>query len=210
VSRWGPIVAQVLGLLGQPVGLTPDVLQLISFESGGNPNAINLTDVNALAGNPSQGLTQTTGSTFAGNAGPYLNLGIDNPLANIYAGLHYGISRYGSITAIPGIQSLLHGGPYLPYDEGGYLPPGITTVFNGTGRPEPVLTSQQLSAVASGTQGGDGAATLGLLREQNLLLRRIISEVPEGVGRHVLAGIDGQIDLHDRELAQVANAGRAF
>jgi biopolymer transport protein ExbD len=33
------------------------------------------------------------------------------------------------------------------YDEGGYLPPGLTTVYNGTGKPEPVLTSQQWESV---------------------------------------------------------------
>ncbi|MER7331660.1 MULTISPECIES: hypothetical protein [unclassified Micromonospora] len=29
------------------------------------------------------------------------------------------------------------------YDEGGYLPPGVSTVFNGTGKPEPVFTDGQ-------------------------------------------------------------------
>lgn len=35
------------------------------------------------------------------------------------------------------------------YDEGGYLPTGLSTVFNGTGRPEPVFTSQQAAALTS-------------------------------------------------------------
>lgn len=39
------------------------------------------------------------------------------------------------------------------YDQGGYLPPGYSTVFNGTGRPEPVLTAPQWDAVIQG--GGD-------------------------------------------------------
>jgi type II secretory pathway pseudopilin PulG len=39
------------------------------------------------------------------------------------------------------------------YDQGGYLPPGMSTVYNGTGSPEPVLTSRQwrdISALAAG------------------------------------------------------------
>ena len=34
--------------------------------------------------------------------------------------------------------------------------PGYSTVFNGTGRPEAVLTSKQWSAIMAGTKGGDG------------------------------------------------------
>jgi hypothetical protein len=29
------------------------------------------------------------------------------------------------------------------YDQGGYLPSGLSTAFNGTGRPEPVFTDAQ-------------------------------------------------------------------
>lgn len=42
------------------------------------------------------------------------------------------------------------------FDEGGYLPPGISTVANATGRPEPVLTRAQMSALTgAATNGGD-------------------------------------------------------
>lgn len=43
------------------------------------------------------------------------------------------------------------------YDDGGMLPPGVSTVFNGTGRPEPVLTAPQWDAVIKG-DGLGGAA----------------------------------------------------
>jgi hypothetical protein len=46
----------------------------------------------------------------------------------------------------------------LPFDSGGYLPTGWSTVYNGTGRPEPVLTTAQWQAMADGGAGGDGAA----------------------------------------------------
>lgn len=45
------------------------------------------------------------------------------------------------------------------FDSGGYLPPGISTVFNGTGRPEPVLTDSQWRQMLAGrAAGGDGAS----------------------------------------------------
>lgn len=95
VSRWLPTVDQVLGLLHVPLTYANLILHRIGVESGGNPNAINLTDSNAKAGHPSQGLMQTIPSTFATYAGPFKGLGITNPLASIYAGLNYAMHRYG-------------------------------------------------------------------------------------------------------------------
>jgi SLT domain-containing protein len=204
------LIKQALGIAGAAdTGPIEAALNtIVTHESGWNPQAINLTDSNAAAGDPSRGLGQTIMSTFEAFRSLLLPDNIFDPLANLVASINYADSRYGSLLNVPGVIAESQGRGYVGYDSGGYLPPGITTVFNGTGRPEPVLTPGQLSAVASGTQGGDGAATLGLLREQNLLLRRIIAEVPEGVGRHVLAGIDGQIEQHDRAFAQVAGAQR--
>jgi murein DD-endopeptidase MepM/ murein hydrolase activator NlpD len=42
----------------------------------------------------------------------------------------------------------------MKYDAGGYLPPGLTSVVNLTGKPEPVFTSDQFANMESG--GGDG------------------------------------------------------
>ena len=38
----------------------------------------------------------------------------------------------------------------LTFDNGGYLPPGVSTVFNGTSGPEPILTDKQWKAVMDG------------------------------------------------------------
>jgi hypothetical protein len=35
------------------------------------------------------------------------------------------------------------------FDSGGYLPTGVSTVYNGTGRPEPVLTGAQWDSLAN-------------------------------------------------------------
>jgi hypothetical protein len=90
VAQWAADVARVLGMLGLPSAYLPLVLYQMQTESGGNPNAINLTDSNAAAGDPSRGLMQTIMSTFlAYNTGPFAGRSIYDPLANIYAALNY-------------------------------------------------------------------------------------------------------------------------
>jgi hypothetical protein len=120
VTRWRPVVTCVLGMLGQPV--SDDLLHaidiLIEHESSGNPNAINLTDSNAQAGHPSRGLIQTIPTTFVAHRSQVLPDNIVDPAANLYAGLNYGIDRYGSVVDIPGIDNVLHGRPYVGYAAG--------------------------------------------------------------------------------------------
>ncbi len=117
VTRWRPVVTCVLAQLGQPV--TPayinDVFIIIAAESSGNPRAINLTDINAQRGDPSRGLMQVIGTTFQAHRSHALPDDIYDPAANIYAGLAYGIGRYGSIPGIPGVRAVNAGGGYLPY-----------------------------------------------------------------------------------------------
>jgi hypothetical protein len=49
------------------------------------------------------------------------------------------------------IHWALRNGGILPriYDDGGYLPPGLSVVANGTGRPEPVFTDRQWAQISS-------------------------------------------------------------
>ncbi|WP_435270930.1 transglycosylase SLT domain-containing protein [Streptomyces sp. 1222.5] len=96
VTRWTPQVKMALAQLGLPASALQLVLHRIGVESGGNPSIINTWDSNAKAGHPSQGLMQTIPSTFNAYAGPYRNRGMNDPLANIYAGLNYAVHRYGS------------------------------------------------------------------------------------------------------------------
>src|SRR5690606_32851068 len=44
------------------------------------------------------------------------------------------------------------------YDEGGYLPPGISTVVDGTGKPEPVFTAKQWDVLKGNVGEGAGAS----------------------------------------------------
>ncbi|MEV6537191.1 transglycosylase SLT domain-containing protein [Streptomyces sp. NPDC051639] len=125
---------------------------LITRESGWNPNAINLWDSNAKAGHPSQGLTQTIPGTWSAYVPASLrSAGILDPVANVAASMRYIVSRYGNITNVQQANANMApagyalGGRIVPnlYDDGGYLPPGLNLVANGTGRPEPVFTGSQ-------------------------------------------------------------------
>lgn len=132
-------------------GVGPDWLGplavLIRRESGWNPRAINLTDSNAARGTPSKGLMQTIDPTFQRHRDPRLPNDPYDPMANIVAGINYIKSRYGSIHNVQ--QANPNAAP-RGYDQGGWLPVGYSTVYNGTGEPEAVLTRGQLSKLAGG------------------------------------------------------------
>ncbi|MGW2721450.1 hypothetical protein [Streptomyces sp. NPDC001492] len=79
------------------------------------------------------------------------------------------------------------------YDSGGFLQPGLNLAYNGTGRPEPVFTSAQASALFSMARGGDGA------------------QAPVIVELHPKEGaigdfIDVRIQDSQQQLVQVLNA----
>ena len=95
VGQWMGVVLQALALNGLPASLAGQVLRQISTESGGNPNAINLTDINAQHGDPSRGLLQTIGSTFAAYHVAGTSNNIYDPLANVAAAINYARHVYG-------------------------------------------------------------------------------------------------------------------
>jgi SLT domain-containing protein len=103
-----------------PLNWLPGLMTIAKYESGGNPNSINLWDSNAKAGNPSQGLMQTIPTTFNAHKAPGMG-NIRNPIHNAAAAIGYIKSRYGSIDNVPGIKSLKRGGPYVGYANGGLI-----------------------------------------------------------------------------------------
>lgn len=134
VQQWAPDVLRALAMVGQPASLLQTTLRRMNQESGGNPNAINNWDSNAVAGDPSRGLMQTIGSTFAAYAMPGYNTNIYDPMSNILASMRYAISRYGSLAAAynqAGGYSL--GGTVPVFDQGGWVPPGRSMIDNRTG-----------------------------------------------------------------------------
>lgn len=89
VQRWAGTVLQALKMERLPASLLGDVLYQMQTESGGNPRAINLTDINAQLGDPSRGLMQVIGNTFRYWHWPGTSWDIYDPLANIAAALNY-------------------------------------------------------------------------------------------------------------------------
>ena len=95
VGQWMGVVLQALALNGLPASLAGQVLRQIATESGGNPNAINLSDINAQRGDPSRGLLQTIGSTFMAYHVAGTSSNIYDPLANVAAAINYARHVYG-------------------------------------------------------------------------------------------------------------------
>jgi Transglycosylase SLT domain len=149
VNQWAGTVLQALSMLHLPMSLMGQVLYQMQTESGGNPNAINLTDINAQMGDPSRGLLQVIGATFSAFHVPGTSGNIYDPLANVAAAINYAMHRYG--------PSLISGGMGMGsghgYDTGGWWPPG-TFGWNTSGQHELVVTQDQLRQAAL-----DGGAT---------------------------------------------------
>ncbi|MGP9039821.1 phage tail tape measure protein [Cytobacillus kochii] len=98
VQRWSGVAAKALMMTGQYNKANLDrLLYQMKTESGGNPSAINLWDINAKRGIPSKGLMQVIDPTFRAYAHPGFNKNIYDPLSNILASIRYAVSRYGSL-----------------------------------------------------------------------------------------------------------------
>jgi hypothetical protein len=97
VQQWRGLVQQMLQLVGQPLMHTNRTLRRMDQESGGNPRAINLWDINARRGTPSKGLMQVIDPTFRRHRHPNLPNDIWHPPANVAASMRYALSRYGSL-----------------------------------------------------------------------------------------------------------------
>lgn len=116
VGEWIKQATDILRQQGVPVDkMNPaDIATIIQHESGGNPNAQNGWDSNAAKGTPSIGLMQTIQPTFDAHKLPGHD-NIRNPVDNIIAGVRYAISRYGSVSNVPGVVALRNGGAYRGY-----------------------------------------------------------------------------------------------
>ncbi|RXF00685.1 phage tail protein [Enterococcus faecium] len=99
VERWRNVAIRALKMTGQySAGNLNALLNQMSTESNGNPNAVNNWDINAKNGTPSKGLLQVIDPTFRQYAMPGFNSNIFDPLSNILASIRYALSRYGSLT----------------------------------------------------------------------------------------------------------------
>lgn len=100
VEQWRGLAKQALLLTNQfsESNLNALLTQMM-HESGGNPNAINNWDINAIRGIPSKGLMQVIDPTFRANAMAGFNTNIYDPLSNMIAAINYTVRRYGSLYA---------------------------------------------------------------------------------------------------------------
>ena len=100
VEQWRGLAKQALLLTNQfsESNLNALLTQMM-HESGGNPNAINNWDINAIRGIPSKGLMQVIDPTFHANAMEGFNTNIYDPLSNMIAAINYTVKRYGSLYA---------------------------------------------------------------------------------------------------------------
>ncbi|MEU5772737.1 peptidoglycan DD-metalloendopeptidase family protein [Streptomyces venezuelae] len=80
------------------------------------------------------------------------------------------------------------------YDQGGYLQPGLNLAYNGTGRPEPVFTSTQASALTQMASAGSG---LGDLNVQVFVGDREITDIARA-----------EVRRSNGELVSTLRAGR--
>jgi SLT domain-containing protein/phage-related protein len=177
VAQWKGDVLKALGMEGLPLSDVGLVLYQMQTESGGNPNAINLTDSNAAAGDPSRGLLQTIMSTFRAFHWPGTSWDIYNPLANIAAALNYAVSTPG--VGIGSGHGQLGGG--TGYDSGGWLVPGLSV--NKTRRPEAVLNPGQSAAFLALAQAASQGRGMGDTSGIEMRLERLIQAVQSSAGR---------------------------
>ena len=97
VEQWRGLATKALQMTGQySTGNLNLLLYQMKTESGGNPNAINNWDINAINGTPSKGLMQVIDPTFQAYKMPGYN-NIWDPLSNMLAAIRYTLSRYGSL-----------------------------------------------------------------------------------------------------------------
>jgi SLT domain-containing protein len=157
VQQWAPTVLQALSLVGLPSSLASRVLYQMQTESGGNVRAINLTDINAQMGDPSKGLMQVIGGTFARFHVAGTSWDIYDPLANIAAAIAYAAFTYG--------PSLMRGGMGIGSGHGYAAGTGGAAAgwaWVGENGPELVnfAGGEQVLAVARGYATGTSVGTL--------------------------------------------------
>lgn len=210
VERWRPVGLQALAIAGQSPANIGRLLMQMRTESGGNPTAVNRSDINWQRGTPSVGLMQVIGPTYraykhpAFDRGPYLYGVSTDGLSNILAATRYTVSRYGSLAA--GWQG--HG-----YDFGGVLPPGGVG-WNTTRRDERVLAPAETEAFhrlvdALTERGGLTAINLPTPRRAELAgtLRSAVPD-PAAMYRVIEQAVQRAAEAWDGAELRLADDGR--
>ncbi|MEU0545543.1 transglycosylase SLT domain-containing protein [Nocardia sp. NPDC005978] len=96
LDGWIRQALDIMAAKGIP-GSYDGIFRNIIRESSGNPQAINLYDINAINGIPSKGLLQVIDPTFAAYHVEGTPFDVWNPVSNIVAACNYAAHRYGSM-----------------------------------------------------------------------------------------------------------------
>jgi SLT domain-containing protein len=192
VARWRGTVLRALAMEGLPATLAGRVLYQMQTESSGNPNAINLTDINARMGDPSRGLLQTIMSTFLAYHWPGTSWDIYNPLANVAAAINYARHVYGPM--------LMSGGMGMGSGHGYWM--GTSSALPGmalVGERGPELVR---------FRGGEQVAPLGRGRPQTIVLE-ICSTGHSDFDRFMVSWLQRAVRTRGGGDVQVAFGGRS-
>ncbi|MET9126900.1 peptidoglycan DD-metalloendopeptidase family protein [Streptomyces sp. NPDC004528] len=174
----------ILGNYGWGIGQFGPLQKLWDGESGWRWNAKN-------SSSGAYGIPQALpGNKMASAGSDWLT----NPRTQIRWGMDYIKHRPDYGTPAAAYSKWLSRSPHW-YDEGGYLPPGLSLVANGTGSPEPVFTGSQWQDIRA-TKGGGGPST-------------IHADVRVFVGdREITDIVRTEINTYDAEVASGLDNGR--
>ncbi|MES9523132.1 hypothetical protein [Streptomyces capoamus] len=142
------IARAMLSNYGWGPGQMSPLISLWNGESGWRWNALN-------ASSGAYGIPQSLPASKMASAGADWRT---NPATQIRWGLSYIKSRYGSPA---GAWSAWQARSPHWYDQGGYMPPGMNLTYNGTGQPEPVLTTAQWNAIHGAAARGVDSPSIG-------------------------------------------------
>lgn len=135
---------------------------IATHESGWNPHAQNPSS-------SASGIWQMIDGTwraYRGIADSSFAHAKDAPSGNQdMAAFRYIRAAYGDPIAAQRHWAAVHS-----YDQGGWIPPGVTTIYNATGRPEPVLTAIEHDALNAwrSSYRGDDDDRRGLMRDVHI------------------------------------------
>lgn len=176
------------------------------------------TDFPALTGTPVRSVDDGRVSSVK-SGGPYGNhILIDHGrgLSSLYAHLSQvmakvgedvirgeGIGKVGATGNTTGphlhLEARLGGRTVNPeaylFDDGGFLPPGISLVANGTGKPEPIMTAQQWADIRALKSGGPNV-------QVDVYSTTVLD------GQELKGVVDTRIEMHSDGAARDLNNGR--
>ncbi|MFF2993323.1 peptidoglycan DD-metalloendopeptidase family protein [Streptomyces sp. NPDC057950] len=138
----------ILGNYGWGPGQFGPLKQLWQGESGWRYNAKN-------SSSGAYGIPQALPASKMGTEGPDW---LTNPRTQIRWGMDYIKHRSDYGTPAAAYSKWLSRSPHW-YDDGGLIPPGLSLVANGTGKPEPVFTGSQWQDIRA-SKGGGGPTTV--------------------------------------------------